>query len=152
MGLPYYRQESLFDQLEVKIPREILENWCIIASRNYLFPIYELLHNELLRRDIIHADETVCQVWRENGKTAQFTSYMWIYGTGSDGLLGIVMYEYQPGRSGDYPKHFLEGFHGLLQCDCYHGYNKVEDVLLICCVVHWRRKYYEALPEKGRKA
>ena len=62
MGLPYYRQESLFDQLEAKILREILENWCIIASRNYLFPIYELLHNELLRRYIIHADETVCQV------------------------------------------------------------------------------------------
>ena len=60
MGLPYYRQESLFDQLEAKIPRETLENWCIIASRKYLFPIYELLHNELLRRDIIHADETVC--------------------------------------------------------------------------------------------
>ncbi|MEE1196933.1 MAG: transposase, partial [Lachnospiraceae bacterium] len=40
---------------------------------------------------------------------------MWIYRSGSDGLPGIVMYEYQPGRSGDYPRNFLEGFHGLLQ-------------------------------------
>ena len=146
MGLPYYRQESLFDQLGAKIPRETLANWCIIASRDYLYPIYELLHNELLHRDIIHADETVCQVLRENGKTAQSTSYMWIYRSGSDGLPGIVMYEYQPGRSGDYPRNFLEGFHGLLQCDGYQAYNKVEDVLLICCMAHCRRKFYEALP------
>ena len=152
MGLPYYRQESLFDQLGAKIPRETLANWCIIASRDYLYPIYEMLHNELLHRDIIHADETVCQVLRENGKTAQSTSYMWIYRSGSDGLPGIVMYEYQPGRSGDYPKHFLEGFHGLLQCDCYQGYNKVEDVLLICCMAHCRRKFYEALPAERKKS
>ena len=55
MGLPYYRQESLFDQSGAKIPRETLANWCIITSRDYLYPIYELLHNELLHRDIIHA-------------------------------------------------------------------------------------------------
>lgn len=152
MGLPYYRQESLFDQLGAKIPRETLANWCIIASRDYLYPIYELLHNELLHRDIIHADETVCQVLRENGKTAQSTSYMWIYRSGSDGLPGIVMYEYQPGRSGDYPRNFLEGFHGLLQCDGYQAYNKVEDVLLICCMAHCRRKFYEALPAERKKS
>ena len=152
MGLPYYRQESLFDQLGAKIPRETLANWCIIGSRDYLYPIYELLHNELLHRDIIHADETVCQGLRENGKTAQSTSYMWIYRSGSDGLPGIVMYEYQPGRSGDYPRNFLEGFHGLLQCDCYQGYNKVEDVLLICCMAHCRRKFYEALPAERKKS
>lgn len=152
MGLPYYRQESLLDQLGAKIPRETLANWCITAGRDCLYPVYELLHSELLRRDIIHADETVCQVLRESGKAAQSTSYMWIYKTGSDGLPPIVMYEYQPGRSGDYPKHFLEGFQGLLQCDCYQGYNKVEDVLLICCMAHCRRKFYEALPAERKKS
>ena len=76
---------------------------------------------------------------------------MWIYRSGSDGLPGIVMYEYQPGRSGNYPKHFLEGFQGLLQCDCYQGYNKVEDVLLVCCMAHCRRKFYEALPAERKK-
>ena len=75
MGLPYYRQESLLDQLGAKIPRETLANWCIIASRDYLYPVYEMLHNELLLRDVIHADETVCQVLREDGRPAQSTSY-----------------------------------------------------------------------------
>lgn len=101
MGLPYYRQESAFDQLGAKIPRETLANWCIIAAEKYLLPIYERMHMELIIREVIHADETTCQVLREKGKTAQSTSYMWIYASGSDGLPKIVMYEYQSGRGGD---------------------------------------------------
>lgn len=151
MGLPYYRQESALQQLGATIPRETLANWCIITAEKYLLPIYERLHAELLLREVIHADETTCQVLREDGKTAQSTSYMWIYTSGTDGLPGIVLYEYQPGRSGIYPQKFLSGFHGLLQCDGYQGYNKVEDVLLICCMAHCRRKFFEALPAEKKK-
>nr|WP_308624519.1 IS66 family transposase [uncultured Eisenbergiella sp.] len=152
MGLPYYRQESAFTQLGAKIPRETLANWCIIAAENYLFPIYDLIHRELIKREVIHADETTCQALREEGKEAQSTSYMWIYTSGTDGLPKIVLYEYQPGRGGIHPQEFLEGFHGLLQCDGYQGYNKVIDVLLACCMAHCRRKFYEALPAEKKKA
>ena len=151
MGLPYYRMESAFKQLGAKINRETLANWCILATKKYLLPIFVRLHEELLKRDIIHADETTCQVLREDGKEAQSTSYMWIYSSGSDGLPGIVLYEYQPGRSGVYPQKFLDGFHGKLQCDGYQGYNKVDDVQLICCSAHARRKFYEALPVGKKK-
>lgn len=61
------------------------------------------------------------------------------------------LYEYQPGRGSVYPKEFLEGFVGLLQCDEYQAYNKVEDVLLVCCMVHCRRKFFEALPAERKK-
>ena len=151
MGLPYYRMESAFKQLGAQIPRETMANWCIITTQKYLLPIFERLHEELLKRDVIHADETTCQVLREEGKTAQSTSFMWIYSSGSDGLPGIVLYEYQPGRGGNYPKAFLNGFQGMLQCDGYQGYNKVDDVLLICCSAHARRKFYEALPTEKKK-
>ena len=113
MGLPYYRQESVLEQLGARIPRETLANWCIQTTERYLLPIYEYLHAELLKREVLHADETTCQVLREEGKKAQSISYMWIYRTGTDGLPGIVMYEYQPGRSGTYPRNFLQGYHGL---------------------------------------
>ena len=76
---------------------------------------------------------------------------MWIYTSGTDGLPGIVLYEYQPGRGGIYPKGFLYGFKGMLQCDGYQGYNAVEDVLLACCMAHCRRKFFEALPAAKKK-
>ena len=151
MGLPYYRIESGFDQLGATIPRETMANWCILCSQRYLLPIFIRLHEELLKREVIHADETTCQVLREENKPAQSTSYFWIYTSGTDGLPGIVLYEYQPGRKGIYPKQFLEGFHGKLQCDGYQGYNQVEDVLLQCCSAHARRKFFEALPAEKKK-
>lgn len=151
MGLPYYRMESMFEQLGARIPRETQANWCIKATQRYLLPIFRRLHEELCKRDLIHADETTCQVLHEEGKTPQSTSYMWIYTSGSDELPGIVLYEYQPGRAGTYPKDFLQGFRGKLQCDGYQGYNKVSDVLLICCSAHARRKFYEALPAEKKK-
>lgn len=152
MGLPYYRMESMFEQLGARIPRETQANWCIKVTQRYLLPIFNRLHEELLKRDLIHADETTCQVLREEGKEPQSTSYMWIYTSGSDELPGIVLYEYQPGRAGAYPRDFLQGFQGKLQCDGYQGYNKVSDVLLLCCSAHARRKFYEALPAEKKKS
>ena len=114
--------------------------------------IYECLHEALLSREVIHTDETTCQILREDGKTPQSTSYMWIYTSGSDGLPKIVLYEYQPGRGGGYPQQFLKGFQGMLQCDGYQGYNAVEDVLLACCMAHCRRKFFEALPAERKKS
>lgn len=152
MGTPYYRQEAGLLQPGLNLPRETMASWYIHCAQEYFYPVYERMHELLLKRDIIHADETVCQVLREDGKDAESTSYMWIYLSGSDGLSPIVLYDYQPGRGGRYPQEFLEGFSGMLQCDGYQGYNKVNDVILVCCLAHCRRKFYEAVPAKRRKS
>ena len=82
-GLPL---SSGLKQLGVKLPRATLANWVIKCGIDYMEPVYEQLHRHLLERDIIHADETPCQVLKEEGKTAQSKSYMWLYGSGNDGL------------------------------------------------------------------
>lgn len=151
LGLPYYRQEVAMRQLGLKLPRETMANWCIYCAEQYFYPIYDRMHCQLLKRDVIHADETTCQVLHEKGRAAESVSYMWIYVSGSDNLPKIVLYDYQPGRNGKYAKDFLEGFAGMLQCDGYQGYHKVEDVILVCCLAHCRRKFYEAIPAERRK-
>ena len=45
-------------------------------------------------------------------KTPTSKSYFWIYLSGTDGKAPIVLYNYAPGRSRDYPIEFLSGFHG----------------------------------------
>lgn len=152
MGLPYYRQESGMAELGFNLPRETMAGWVIYCAEHYFYPIYERMHEHLIKRDILHADETTCQVLREKGKSAESTSYMWIYLTGSDGMPPIILYDYTEGRGGNYARFFLEGFNGLLQCDGYQGYNKVADVILVCCLAHCRRKFYEAVPAGRRKS
>lgn len=151
VSVPYYRQEACMVQLGLELPRETMANWYIKCAIEYFRPVYTLMHRLLLQREIIHADETTCQVLREKGKAAESNSYMWIYLSGSDDLPSIVLYEYQAGRSGDFPKAFLDGFCGIVQCDGYNGYNKVEDVVLAVCSAHCRRKFYEALPAERQK-
>lgn len=151
MGTPYYRQEMAMFQQGLTLPRETMANWFIYCSGNYFLPLYERMHEYLVQRDVLHADETTCQVLHETGRDAEATSWMWIYLTGNDGKEPIVLYDYQQGRGGRHPQEFLKGFHGLLQCDGYQGYNKVEDVILVCCLAHCRRKFYEALPKERQK-
>ena len=67
----------------------------IKGALEYLEPIYSRLHEELLRRDLIHADEVPCQVLHEDGRKATQKSYMWIYQSGSDGKHPVALYEYQ---------------------------------------------------------
>ena len=151
LAMPYYRQEFLMQQLGFTLPRETMANWIIYVAENYFYPIYERLHEELLKHDLVHANETTCQVLREKGRTAEQTSYMWLYTTGSDALTPIVLYDYQPSRKGSCAQNFLEGFRGLVQCDGYQGYNRLEDVILVCCLAHARRKFFEAVPAARRK-
>lgn len=69
---------------------------------------------------------------------------MWMYRTSGDAV-PIVLYEYKVSRSGDYPKIFLTDFSGFLHVDGYAGYRKVENVILVGCWTHARRKYTDAL-------
>ena len=69
-SVPLYRQEADWKQLGVKLSRATLANWVIKCGIDYMEPVYERLHQHLLERGIIHADETPCQVLKEEGKTA----------------------------------------------------------------------------------
>ena len=151
-SIPLYRQEANWKQLGVKLSRATLANWVIKCGIDYMEPVYGHLHQCLLERDIIHADETPCQVLKEDGKTAQSRSYMWLYGSGNDGLPPIRLYDYQPSRGGYHAEEFLKGFSGYLICDGFSGYNKLKGVIRCGCLAHMRRYWKEALPGKSRKS
>ena len=67
----------------------------------------------------------------------------------------VVIFDYDPSRSQTVPARLLEGFAGYLQCDGYEGYSAVgrhDDVVLVGCWAHARRKFDEALKAMGKKA
>ena len=116
------------------------------ASQDYLESVYEQLHRELLAKEVLHADETTLQVLHEPGKEPQSKSYMWLYRTSGDTDNPVVMYEYQSGRGAVHPREFLEGFKGYLHADGYAGYHNLpEDITVVGCWAHLRRKFDEAM-------
>ena len=146
MGSPLYRQEQEINRKGIHLSRQTMSNWILRATEDYLTPVYEQLHKELLKRDVLHADETTLQVLHEPGKKPQSDSYMWLYRTSGDTDRPIVLYEYQPGRGAKHPKEFLAGYKGYLHTDGYAGYHDLgEDITVVGCWAHARRKFDEAV-------
>lgn len=151
-GIPLYRQEKDWANQGVVLSRATLANWIIRSSIDWLLPLWEAMKVHLLRQSVICADETVIQVLKEEGKKPSSESRMWVYCAGNTGTAPVVLFEYQPTRSGEHARRFLTGFHGYLQTDGYSGYNKVLDVTRCGCWAHLRRKYQDAMPKNGDKA
>lgn len=146
MGVPIYRQEQELNRRGIQLSRQTMSNWILRAAEEFLKPVYDQLHRELITREVLHADETTLQVLHEPGKAPQSNSYMWLYRTSGDTQKPIVLYEYQPGRGGKHPKDFLNGFHGYLHTDGYAGYHNLpEEITIVGCWAHARRKFDEAV-------
>lgn len=144
-ALPLYRQENLFKSYGVELSRQTMSRW-LIQLEEKLLPLYELMHELLLKQPALWSDDTPLKVI-ESDKSK---SVMWVYGCGTDGppslrvkTPNIVLYDYQDSRAGACPSAYLRGYRGLLQVDGYAGYHQT-DAILAGCWAHARRKFKEA--------
>jgi hypothetical protein len=99
----------------------------------------------LKQRSILHADETpVPQLDPGKGKTHR--AYLWAYRSCDlDHGPPILVFDYQPGRSGQHVRHFLQGWRGHLMVDDYSGYKALfhAGVTELACLAHARRKFFD---------
>ena len=78
-GLPLARQEKIWARAGISLSRATMANWVIQCSQSWLKPLYKHMKQDLLTHSVIHADETVVQVLKEDGKPATSESRMWLY-------------------------------------------------------------------------
>ncbi len=151
-GVPLYRQEQEFKRLGLELSRATMANWVIIASHDWLKPLIQRMHEEMLKEHYVHADETTIQVLREPDKKSTTKSYMWVYASIKEAEKAIRIFEYKPTRAGYNPAQFLEGFRGAVITDAYAGYNSLEGVTNVYCWAHARRKFTDSMPKdvKGK--
>lgn len=140
-AMPLYRQQSYFDMIGASLSRQTLCNWTMSAAK-VLEPIYNHMKEDLLKRNYIHADETVLRVINDNAKDSKSKKYMWLYMSETN-KKPVIIYDYQSTRSSSCPRKFLGNFTGYLQTDGYSGYNSVSEATRIYCLAHIRRKFHE---------
>lgn len=145
--LPLARQEKILKRSGIELSRATLANWVIEVSKRWLRPVYRRMKALMLESGVIHADETVIQVLKEDGKPATSESRMWVYATPERSGRQIRLFEYQPDRKGVRAAEFLKGFKGCLVTDGYSGYEQVQGVTRCGCWAHMRRKWREAMPK-----
>lgn len=154
-AVPLYRLEQEFTRYEVNISRQVMANWVIRGSERYLSLLYDRMHQKLYDSKILHSDETPVNVIKD-GRPAGSKSYMWVYRTGqAGGTPPAVLYEYQKTRKSDHPREFLKNYHGVVVCDGYQVYHKLEeerpDELKVAgCWAHARRRFANVCKSLGK--
>lgn len=152
-ALPLYRLEKIFKRMKIDLPRNTMASWMIKISEK-LTPLYNLMEEDLINSAYVCCDETRVQVLKEPGKKPESLSYMWVRTRHGPNINPIVLFDYEPTRSGKVPKKLLEGFAGYLQVDGYAGYDEVcqnNNITRVACMAHIRRKFFEAYKASSHK-
>ena len=146
MGMPLNRQEKDWYRMGLVLPRGNMANWVIRCSEDWMKPIYDRIHTELLKCEILHMDETRIQCNKEEGKKASSNSFMWIMRSGASENITAAFFHYSRTRSGDVAKALLDGYHNYLTTDAYIGYEKATGIKRNLCWAHTRRYMIESIP------
>jgi len=150
-ALPLYRQEKIFERMGVDLSRATMANWMIEIGQR-CEPLMDLLQKDIRLGPVINMDETPVQVLNEPGRPNTSKSYMWVFRGGNVERPALV-FHYDPSRSGDVPKKYLDGYQGYIQTDGYQGYNVVgerDGIVHLGCWVHVRRKFKDVIKAKAK--
>lgn len=145
-ALPLYRQEKQFHRMGVELSRRTMADWMITAATACI-PVYEAIERQLRGGPAALVDETPVQVMKEPGRANTKDSYTWA-ATGGAPEHPVVLYRYEPTRSGNVVREILEGFEGYAQTDAFGGYDwsieSLPGVVHVGCMAHMRRKFTDA--------
>jgi len=143
------------ERIGVDIPRATMANWTIQVA-DQCEPVLSLLHQELLCGFVINIDETPVQVLGEAGRANTTKSYMWAFrGGGID--QPVLIFQYQPTRSGLIVESYLQDYQGYIQTDGYSGYDEFGrqvGIIHVGCWSHARRLFVDvidAMPGSDKK-
>ena len=165
MHIPYYRQEYAFKYRHIYISRENMTNWQETAAEA-LEPLCEILHEEVISGNVIHADETPVKVINQKPdeiknelgvqEDAELKDrekcYIWVLMGGKENH-PVLEYNFRWTRCKNNVLPLIEGFSGYMMTDglsSYHTtaeeYNKTHNKKIISCAcnAHNRRKYFDA--------
>lgn len=136
--LPLERQVKAMGRTNLDTDSQTLWDQINVLAR-HLEPTYRALQQEVLKADVVYADETF---WRnhENKNTAKW----WTWCVASDEL---ATYRILSSRSANAAKKVLGGFEGIVMTDGYSAYKALEKTMpnlkLAHCWAHVRRKFLE---------
>lgn len=153
---PIARLESEFKRQDVNLSRQVMCNWVIKLSENWLSLLYDRLKTSIKGCWVIQADETPCLVNRD-GRPAGSKSYMWVYRSGSlEDSPPIVLYDYEMTRNTEHPREFLSDYKGACITDGYQVYHTLDkertDIRFAGCWAHARRKFDDVIKANGKKS
>ena len=142
--LPLYRQEEILARQGLKINRSTLSGWSRTSA--FLRPVVVEVISDLLRGDVIRADETGMKVLDRAAAANVRSARLWAYRRGP-GEVVLVHTRTKANDTPGGPKELLKAYMGYLQADAANGFNclyKDGRIVEVGCNAHSRRRYKKA--------
>jgi len=145
LGEPLYRQEQYWKLRGIYLNRTSLANW-VIKGAAWFEPVINRLRYHAFFEPVLNADETPTRVLKKDGKPTNKKGQMWIVCTGASASKKIALYAYRDSRSKTVAEELLKGYTGVVQTDGFQSYGS-GDYENAGCWAHYRRKFYDCIPE-----
>jgi transposase len=140
---PLYRQEGILKRFGIELSRSTMCDWMAVAAE-LLEPIVKLMQTKILTSKVVQNDDTRLPVQDHDGKGIK-TGRLWV--SIGDHFNRHVVYRYMPDGTAARPAEIFKDFEGYLQADAnsaYDGLYKSGKIVEVGCMMHARRKFYEA--------
>jgi len=140
---PLHRLAGQLGRSGVTVARSTLGDW-LAGAADLLDPLYQLMHQRLLRSRVIHGDDTTVKL-RVAGADRTRKAHLWV-GIG-DADYPYAVFDFTADYTAAGPTTFLAGYRGYLQADAlaqYEGLYGEDRVQHVCCWAHARRKFVAA--------
>jgi transposase len=150
MHIPLNRQSVRFKSEGIDLSLSTLADQ-IGHGTFAVMPLFDLIERHVLAAERLHGDDTTIRILaRDKCRTGR----IWTYVRDDRPFAGpappAAVYYASSDRRGEHPRKHLATFAGLLQCDCYSGFEPLFDarrkelpIMPAFCFAHARRGFFE---------
>src|SRR6478752_7072794 len=150
MHIPLNRQSVRFKCERIDLPLSTLADQ-VGHGTFAVMPLFHLIERHVLAAERLHGDDTTIRILAK-GKCV--TGRIWTYVRDDRPFAGpappAAVYYASSDRRGEHPQMHLAAFAGILQADCYNGFEplfdpqkKVLPITPAFCFAHARRGFFE---------
>ena len=150
MHIPLNRQSARFKCEGIDLPLSTLADQ-VGHGTFALMPLFHLIERHVLAAERLHGDDTTLRILAKGKCT---TGRIWSYVRDDRPFAGpappAAVYYASGDRRGEHPQKHLAAFAGILQADCYNGFEPLFDpqkkaapITPAFCFAHARRGFFE---------
>ena len=150
MHIPLNRQSARFKCEGIDLPLSTLADQ-VCHGTFAVMPLFHLIERQVLAAERLHGDDTTIRILAKGKCT---TGRIWTYVRDDRPFAGpappAAVYYASGDRRGEHPQKHLAAFAGILQADCYNGFEplfdpqkKVLPITPAFCFAHARRGFFE---------
>ncbi|WFT97131.1 IS66 family transposase [Bradyrhizobium barranii] len=150
MHIPLNRQSVRFKAERIDLPLSTLADQ-VGHGTFAVMPLFHLIEHHVLAAERLHGDDTTIRILAKGKCT---TGRIWTYVRDDQPFAGpappAAVYYASSDRRGAHPQRHLAAFAGILQADCYSGFEPLFDpqrkalpITPAFCLAHARRGFFE---------